>query len=778
RRLWHRSLVQFVRPWPTRSHSPYSSCSSSVELQHNHLSVYHHPSLSTIPDLSDVQAILTERTHNAASIISLVRSRQEFARIFENPKQVLSLLRDVSASTHPSLASEILIALSRMGRPLKQNVFENVCHYLVRAGRWKHVLLIVALGQTMTNKTTRRLLNWRILALVNTQRYGALNSVLLDFTKCNIPPDRRTFHLLIDGHLQNRDLEQARSCLAQMRALDILPDASTQAKIAQAYRYIGSDPSVDASTLAILPDLAANDPPSATKALNHLLQMRLVVLDYAGVLNLLSYFHHNQVKPYFDLVAQSMGLNPADLVVPLQDANTGTFALFLHFTARQGDEQTCLSLIEMFPSLGLELDETILIALVHALAAHDHSQILHMVSSMRRNTALDDFFAECQTFLTVAPRLPVDFLLSALRPMEQAGLEPNHTTLEIMLRQLRAINPRLKANSRELLSFYRYYNKYTRNSPHLNHLHQVLAGQMLKAKRLVHGGSSWRQVFNHLSDVEHPIARLESPVRAASPMSKLSATLIRRGVRSDASVFLNRMKYEGLIKRDLAAMHRAFDEMVNSGIQPNGYHIAAMMEGHVYSKDMKGAKEAMGLASNFALRIFKDMTGAGIQPDMASIDALCGAFYAAGAATIARRMLIAFWPEQHPLPADLDNQKLIELLRLFRGLAVRQVLGEKMTKQDILIAHMKIKILLGEWKQHSADEQPPQWKEERIKKWEEAIEAKRQQKLAKSSQKNAEVRGQTFWNYKVMEREGLPQESCSAMEEVPSPRLDASRVNW
>jgi len=69
-----------------------------------------------------------------------------------------------------------------------------------------------------------------------------------------------------------------------------------------------------------------------------------------------------------------------------------------------------------------------------------------------------------------------------------------------------------------------------------------------------------------------------------------------------------------------------------------------------------------------AFRTFKEMLSAGIAPDIASINAVVGAFYAKGQHQEARDILVMLWSYIEPFPEALRGSDLLTLISHFCSL--------------------------------------------------------------------------------------------------------------
>jgi len=210
----------------------------------------------------------------------------------------------------------------------------------------------------------------------------------------------------------------------------------------------------------------------------------------------------------------------------------------------------------------------------------------------------------------------------------------------------------------------------------------------------------------------------------------LFQSLSARHTRSDPAIIALSMRYDALIRSDTETAKEAFHTLLVRGMHPNEYHISGLMEGLTRSGNIQGAldlmksAERMGIKPNvvmftilivgharqgnpeLAIRVFQHMILAGINPDVPSIDAVVGAFFAVRAYTMAKRVLISLWPHIQPFPRELRDAPLKDLARNFRQLHAKNRKEQgAMTKKEQLALHLKMrglwKMWNHQWKQRS-----------------------------------------------------------------------------
>ncbi|KAJ8521429.1 hypothetical protein ONZ45_g1865 [Pleurotus djamor] len=585
-----------------------------------------------------------------------------------------------------------------------------------------------------------RLLNWRTRALIEEEQYSDLTAILHDFSKFKLTPNRRTYHLLLSGHVKNHDLHRAKECLQQMYAANCPPDASTYALLATIFRPFGYDMQIYSQATEAIPKLDSGE--FSTNVLNSLLQIHLDSCNPSeDTLDLISMFDLPSLK---SAVASSLGIEIApkdtDTVEerptnslphdrPSVKPNSETFCILLNNAASRKDVAAAKMYLEIMSATNVEPTAATVTSLLHVLYATSHdaaaTQLLSDICGPQTSDMfqrLSDSQAKLPLPISVTGILPDTKMFNAflkanlnskglaqwaliLRIMHAHGLEPNDTTVNILISYLEKVE---HARPRELLRILQTFSVIGLKLGG-RHFHGVIRSIINREKRKIQG-IGWKSQayrlsqpnppplmikdFSQISEHLDPLAgfQLATHRRHGALAQPLIRQLSERGVRSDAALFALRIRYEGVVKGDLDSARNMFHALLSRGIRPTAYHFAALMEGHTYAGDILGAEEVMqaavesGIAPNvvmftilisgharkgkpyLALRTFQRMLSLGIKPDVPSIDAVANAFFAAGARAMARRVLLSLWPYISPCPPELLGAPLRDLSRRFREL--------------------------------------------------------------------------------------------------------------
>ncbi|KAJ4486269.1 hypothetical protein J3R30DRAFT_3445552 [Lentinula aciculospora] len=732
------STALATRPSPIRSSSSGTHISDSISstvVEHSRdmpKQVSRSTNSSQTPSVNILFALLSQRLSEDDLRKEITANPSLTEHLLDNTK-ARQLAEMIALTPDFHLAAKVLQLAHVLGCPLKQNAYECTVHHLATKLRWAAVLSVVSLGIRHTRRTTTRLMNWRIRALVETGQHEVLRSILEEFERFRVKPTRRTFHLLISGHIRNRDLLGARKLLRLMGQIGLPPDDSTHAIIATNYRNLGPNARIQDQALQSLM-LLEHD--TAVSVLNRLIQLRLDAHDPAATLQMLSVFDPKQVasiiKVVFGVVSTPGGGNPS--AEPLEQiyqeyhlsANADTFATFLHYMASRQDLTGALVILEGLLLANIPPTPEIITALVHVYfsTGHDRAAFRTVLDICQRRpekafkSLLRQGIYDPTTPLPFVPTniVPTPRMFNALLKgslsahgfacvrdifpiMEANKIRPNESTVEVLIASAgksQTLRPRTLLRLLNIPDL----------QPTLRHLH-VLLSSILRHERYLTFGAGWNTTAALFSRTRQAKPRLRprklshadsfDPIagiylqnidrRAAQPLlDRLSA----RKTNVDAVLGGLRLKREAGINVDMDAAQDVFDLILSRGIQPNEYHFSALMEGYTRRGDLPAALDVLKAATRVGIKpncvmytilivgyarqgqpdqavtTFKQMIEANVQPDVASIDAVVGAFFAVGAYSMARRSLITLWTYVQPFPDELESAPLKELAMRFR----------------------------------------------------------------------------------------------------------------
>lgn len=340
-------------------------------------------------------------------------------------------------------------------------------------------------------------------------------------------------------------------------------------------------------------------------------------------------------------------------------------------------------------------------------------------------------------FREILRRQGLDHASFVLSILQANNLQPTADTLEILLAHLKNVEG---AHPRILFHVLRKFSSPTIR-PTLRHL-RIILSSIVRQEIYWHCGSGWRTFavkYPRLHKVRSPNLRLSGITSRFDPtagievlkpsvhrsfMKSIIESLIARNVKSDPFMMALRIRLEGVLNSDMDSAQAVFRTMLARGIHPNEYHLSALMEGFVSSGDIKAAADVLKTTErsgvkanvvmftiliaayartynpNVALRTFQQMTSTGISPDVASIDAVVSAFYAVGAYSTARRLLITLWAYIQPFPETLCNTNLKALTIHFRTLHGATPRTMKLSKSQRITLHSRVKQILNRFRFH------------------------------------------------------------------------------
>ncbi|KAF9651852.1 hypothetical protein BDM02DRAFT_3068315, partial [Thelephora ganbajun] len=678
---------------------------------------------------------LTKFKEDKDKLLSYMQSVPRLNSLLEylrDPKQVRDLAVKLAETSAPYRAMRLIDIASTLGTGLKQNTYEGVAHQYSQKREWFLVLSLVAKGLRWTGRSTTRLLNWRTRALVETSRFGLLDGVLEQFKNVGLKPNARTFQLLITGHIRNKDLTRARSCITLMEEHGFEVDGSTHALIASAYRQLGPDQVVQRTTLDSLRDL---DGKQATSALNSLIQLSLDAQDTSTALHYLSLFDH----PQGVIAGNGLHHQPSQNVPPSPHSfcpDSATFTMLIKHVTNENEPdllEKISSLIEKMKALNVTPDNIVAAAVVRALCTvGDVHSALQIVAQM------------CQPktkFETLAERLLVFGSVPKVKHLgeDHVAFIAQRVKLDVHLFNalINGVSGWLGINAVRLILRLMYTNEVTPDSTTA----EAIISWLNKSER-AHPRTLVRTLKNILSPTHRPNPSLCNAVITSlirreqtwvtndtatplppppnrrtdtSPTSEplpiltsdevpqklgyrgmtrfLVQSLFTRRVQSNRFTFAQRMKRTAM-RGDVSATKAYFRAMLKRGMHPTAHHYAALMEAHanagmtdqtetiLLSAIQAGVKPNVRLFTilivgygrqckpGSARRVFEEMVRRGVEPDLPAIHAVASAYYKAGKAGLARVFLIERWTSVAPVPlhSSLETASFIDLAKAHRKL--------------------------------------------------------------------------------------------------------------
>jgi pentatricopeptide repeat protein len=294
--------------------------------------------------------------------------------------------------------------------------------------------------------------------------------------------------------------------------------------------------------------------------------------------------------------------------------------------------------------------------------------------------------------------------------MHANNLEPNARTLEILVSHMsstRGVRPRTILEVLRNLSG----SSFEVSVRHFHHLIRYI----LREEKRSYYGATWRSYAKTYmwpyartyirrnrsrrrslgsGDQFDPLGGIDfgSHTGYGHTARPLLQSLVDRKVKSDPAVISLRIRRDALLHGETESVGGVFHTMTARGLHANHHHFAALMEGYAMMGDLETAREVMELArdagaspnvvmytilihgyarkhdAGSAMRVFREMVEQGVYPDVSSIDAVVGAFYASGASRLARKHLIMLWPYIEPFPDSLQQANLMTLRINFRSL--------------------------------------------------------------------------------------------------------------
>ncbi|KAJ7597146.1 hypothetical protein C8J56DRAFT_817482 [Mycena floridula] len=598
------------------------------------------------PTSDDPLKLLTSlltTTRNLMEVSNRVRASPILFDQFSTGGHVTRTVQAI-AGISPTLGHQALLLAHALGCKVKQSAYECAVYHLAMATDWPLVQSTVSLGIEHTGKTTSRLLNWRIRALVEMENHTLLREVLGEFPKYDVKPNRRTFHLLISAFVRNKSLTETKDILVKMNDAGIPPDASTHALIAIYYRSFGLSVDVENHAIQTLNHVRTT---TATAVLNSLLQIRIDAQDILGAVQLLFFFDRSRISSLISTIARVASVPlPEQASPPLLSPaipNAATYSIFINYMASQADLAGAIAIFDGMTVNGVKPAANTLSSLVHAhFAAGRAATAVRMVadicdskkSPLSHFTPLSSVDLATQKPLEISNIRPtskvfnallrgvlktqgIDCVVHVMNIMRANQVKPNSVTVEIIISHLSKVQG---AKPVQLIRLIRSFSSTLR--PALRQLHVILSA-VIRRERYLLFGQGWDTIaaplsrsrrdlfrdrgvtdadqFSGFSTRLDPMGGIQLAVYDTTDTRPVLQYLSDRKIRSDGAILGLRMKRDAEIKGDIDTAKDVFQTLLVRGMQPNEYHFTALMEGFARAGNLRAASGVMTSARKAGL---------------------------------------------------------------------------------------------------------------------------------------------------------------------------------
>ncbi|KAF8271442.1 hypothetical protein EI94DRAFT_584347 [Lactarius quietus] len=570
-------------------------------------------------------------------------------RIFSDSRKVSRLAQRMISTRYPRGALVVLDTAHRLGCRLGKEVYESVAHRLAEAREWRLISTLALLQKRHLGRCTARLLDWRIRALIEVSQFAHLDRVLRWFEEDGLLPTRRTYHLLLSGHLRNRNIAKAMDVIQLMLKAGFSIDSCTQATVVSAYRTLGSDVGVQTRALDALKDA---DAMTSTHILNALLQFSIDSRDSERLLSLACHFDFGMfdvcqlpLGGYRPLTREGESAVLSQLIrsscqshaVGRIQPDIATYTILLYYIASNGDLLSAQGLLEQLERSDLIPDARFIAALVRlCFVVGRPNAAIGVVSAMCADVhGSQDVFQNIifppdpQGTLplpSVLPRPTIEILNAlALGMSRLRGIDGLQACLRLM--HLCLVNP--DGHTKALVESHlvnaegfssadvgHVSRGFSPNEHSLSHLARALASSLH-----FQSGAVKRSGWNNTPSRKHSLRnRSLSQASAAgksfdptagvigvlaqptSHIQPIIQSLADRGVFADRRMFALRIRHEAVTKGDMTSAKGIFQMMLDRGLHPNEYHYAALMEGHAAAGEMAAAEAVMNSAERGGVR--------------------------------------------------------------------------------------------------------------------------------------------------------------------------------
>lgn len=573
-------------------------------------------------------------------------------RAFVENSEVLSHLEDKKKASSlavlmvntgvPQRACRVLLLAHAFGCTFKQSVYESVAYQLSQTGQWAFMPALVALGRRQTGRTTTRLLNWRARALVEISHFGLLDRVLDQFEEAQVQPNRQTYHVLVSGHLRNRDLGKVKECLGWMEEAGFPMDASTHALLVSNYRALGPDPTVRKQAMNSMQELGERN---ATAVVNSLIQLSLDTGDVRNALKYLSLFdtpypNSSGTREHGDRTLERGGERetPADPPSggPILSPDIATFTMLTNYAARMRNLPLAQQMIDRMVGFRVRADEIFVAALVRVYCAcGDLPTALNITAltchhnraamSILRRLGLEK--VEPHPVLqpgqvTLSTRIVNALLRGVLETrglkgmqdvrelFRSANLELDHETVEVFMSYLSYSH----ASPRQLIRTLRMIPSHLQ--PTLRHVH-ILVRTILGKEIAAVNPRGWQMISTPNGPPSPPpsqpisgflasswndgpklLQRIASSILYRKPsyaatVRRIVQSLASRSITPDRATVHLSLRHDALVKRNMERAKQMLSVMLKRGMHPNEYHYAAIMEGYSLTGLARSAEKVL-----------------------------------------------------------------------------------------------------------------------------------------------------------------------------------------
>ncbi|KAI1793879.1 hypothetical protein LXA43DRAFT_1081085 [Ganoderma leucocontextum] len=604
------------------------------------------------PEVLSILDSLFARYPSRCTITDLrqAQSAYDLAAYLRHPR-AFSIALHFLQEGEPDRALWLLHLATQIGASCSPKSWHYLTTKLADLEEWRGVRNLAGLARQRLGFTTVRLLNWRLRAWMENQRYVSVEDVLAMFRREHVSPSRLTFHLLVAMHLRNCDLAAALTGLRAMESAGFPVTAKTCAIIVLGYRSFGLTPSIKAQALAAI---GTGDDKVSSLVLNGLIHLLLDAEDMTGAVDVLSSVSQTHGGRLFGHGAGSIqggdaGAGSSVVAVtrsapPRNLVNVTTYNILLNHLSRQGDLARAMHVLQQMHVAEVLPDSNTAAALVRLyFSAGYPNDAIHVVAGVLGDyPETIDLLASLGFLRTTPPELPIppptpptthifNALLRSIK--RKRGLRDLDVVLAIMrivkvnlnVTTTGIILSGLRRHTRpgELIRIARLL-KSGGITPARDHLH-VLLEAMLSHERAANHSRGWIQPLpsthpspskvpptsSSSSTQESPLSLASQPVAGitfsrlrscANHLRPIVQSLSARGVRGDRATFALRIKHLAVIKRDVEAARQQFRTMVKLGFRPNRYHYGALMEGYAATGDLRAAAEVMQAAADAGLK--------------------------------------------------------------------------------------------------------------------------------------------------------------------------------
>ncbi|KAG9056089.1 hypothetical protein FS842_000318 [Serendipita sp. 407] len=618
---------------------------------------------------------------------------------------VLYLSQAAIANNLPNLLIPFFQLAWKLRVQIDVSVHETIFERLVQARQWQFLQTLLDFCRWKKLQHSSKMLNIQLrvwlhqeahvrLSMFNVQRY---------FQSYKLSLDRESYGTLIEASIANQNINQCREIIVQMEAAGFPVNGETYQAILSRMVSMGPNETIEARALRAVQGAKG---PLHEAILNSLIRLRSISGDDVAFRRHISLLEQSNIGPGGD----SMDGSPLDIT---------TIALLIEHLGRQRDLNGALRLLSLVDEMKLGYTPEIIAHMISVCSRCGNQEVafdlfarlLFDLPPGRRKRAfkllrrfgwerdpgdLKDlkpinvhpsvYILNALGMLALRKRgLPAVFWLLEL--MEATQVTPDDDTARRILHHLNRyqyIEPNV------LIAILYRFMSYTSVRGRMR-LANIAFHTLLKDHKMASSPrAGWKASATYLSQSRSPDSEthrdylVKQTFRAlggeqdikemkSMPLRAILSSIIDSGASQDHATYSLRMFYYARVEKNPKAVEDLYRRMLAVNLQPNPYHIAALIDAYILTNQIEKAREMFSVALSDGIKpqcvlytmlicaygdlgepekglaFFRKMLEDEVVPDVASLDAVIRGYFMIKEYTTARKLLDELWTTVLPL---------------------------------------------------------------------------------------------------------------------------------